>query len=130
MLALLIIIHVLVSIVLILVVLLQSGKAGDLASAFGGVGSQTAFGARGAATFLSKATTVCAVVFMLSSLGLSIMLTRGSGSTVMENVPYPDTPPAAAPAQQQPSPAPSQPPAQQQQQQGPAQPPAQTPPSQ
>ncbi|HXK61520.1 MAG TPA: preprotein translocase subunit SecG, partial [Acidobacteriota bacterium] len=81
----LIIIHLLASLVLVLVVLLQSGKAGDLASAFGGAGTQTAFGARGAATVLTKATTVCAVVFMLTSLGLSITYLRGTkGGSVME----------------------------------------------
>ena len=81
------IVHVIVSLVLILVVLLQSGKAGDLASAFGGVGSQTAFGARGAATILTKATTVCAILFMATSLALAIMLSRDSDPTVMEAVP-------------------------------------------
>src|SRR5579862_8650647 len=58
--------------VLIIVVLLQSGKAADLAGAFGGAGSQTAFGPRGAATFLSRATTWCAIVFMMTSLTLSV----------------------------------------------------------
>jgi len=75
------ILHVLVCLFLILVVLLQSGKAADLAGAFGGMGSQTAFGPRGAATVLSKATTVAAIVFMLTSLTLSIMATRQQGST-------------------------------------------------
>jgi preprotein translocase subunit SecG len=73
------IIHILVCFVLILVVLLQSGKAADLAGAFGGMGSQTAFGARGAATVLSKTTTICAVIFMLTSLGLAIMVMRYRG---------------------------------------------------
>jgi preprotein translocase subunit SecG len=73
------IIHILVCLVLILVVLLQSGKAADLAGAFGGMGSQTAFGARGAATVLSKTTTICAVIFMLTSLGLAIMAMRYTG---------------------------------------------------
>jgi preprotein translocase subunit SecG len=62
------------------VVLLQSGKAADLAGAFGGMGSQTAFGPRGAATVLSKATTIAAGLFMLTSLGLSILATRGTGA--------------------------------------------------
>src|SRR5271156_2053135 len=57
--------HILVCFVLILVIMLQSGNAADLAGAFGGAGSQTAFGPRGAATFLSRATTWCAIVFML-----------------------------------------------------------------
>lgn len=85
-----VIVHIIVSILLILVVLLQSGKAGDLASAFGGAGSQAAFGARGTATLLTKATTVCAIVFMISSLGLALLSIRGSGSSVMERVPYPE----------------------------------------
>jgi preprotein translocase subunit SecG len=86
MLVLLTVIHVLVCLFLIIVVLLQSGKAADLAGAFGGMGSQTAFGPRGSATLLSKATTISAVVFMITSLSLSIMATRGSrtGSTALE----------------------------------------------
>lgn len=85
---LLTIVHVIVCLFLIIVVLLQSGKAADLAGAFGGMGSQTAFGARGAATVLTKATTVAAVLFMVTSLSLSIIATRqqGGGSTVLENV--------------------------------------------
>jgi preprotein translocase subunit SecG len=64
-------IHVLVCLILTLVVLLQSGKGADLAGAFGGGGTQTAFGSRGPASFLSKATTIAAVVFMLTSIALS-----------------------------------------------------------
>ena len=78
-------IHVLVCVFLIIVVLLQSGKAADLAGAFGGMGSQTAFGPRGSATLLSKATTISAIVFMLTSMSLSIFATRGAGSrTVLD----------------------------------------------
>jgi preprotein translocase subunit SecG len=79
-------IHILVCVFLIIVVLLQSGKAADLAGAFGGMGSQTAFGPRGSATLLSKATTISAVLFMLTSLSLSILATRsaGLGTTVLE----------------------------------------------
>ena len=69
-------VHILVSFFLIIVVLLQSGKAADLAGAFGGMGSQTAFGPRGAATVLSKATTTAAVLFMLTSISLGIMQGR------------------------------------------------------
>jgi preprotein translocase subunit SecG len=65
--------HVIVCIILVLVVLLQSGKGADLAGAFGGGATQTAFGSRGPANFLSKMTTVAAVVFMLTSLGLSMI---------------------------------------------------------
>ncbi len=73
-------IHVVVCLVLVAVVLLQSGKAADLAGAFGGMGSQTVFGPRGSATMLSKATTISAIVFMLTSLTLSILATRAGGS--------------------------------------------------
>ncbi len=97
--------HILVCIFLIIVVLLQSGKAADLAGAFGGMGSQTAFGPRGSATLLSKATTVSAVIFMLTSLSLSILATKRAGfsSTVLETGPR-----TSAPAQQN---RPAQPPA-------------------
>ena len=74
-------IHVLVCLFLIVVVLLQSGKAADLAGAFGGMGSQTAFGPRGSATLLSKATTLAAAVFMITSLTLAILATRGAASS-------------------------------------------------
>ncbi len=77
-----VIIHVLVSLFLITVILLQSGQAGDLASAFGGMGSQTAFGPRGAQTVLGKATIVCAVIFMLTSITLAIMATRSRGGNI------------------------------------------------
>src|SRR6478672_2247324 len=88
---LLTIVHVLVCLFLIVVVLLQSGKAADLAGAFGGMGSQTAFGPRGSATLLSKATTGSAILFMITSLSLSIMATRqtGVGSTVLDKHPAP-----------------------------------------
>lgn len=73
-------VHVIVCFFLIIVILLQSGKAADLAGAFGGMGSQTAFGPRGSATLLSKATTISAVVFMLTSITLSILATKSQGS--------------------------------------------------
>jgi preprotein translocase subunit SecG len=73
--------HVIVCVFLIISVLLQSGKAADLAGAFGGMGSQTAFGPRGSATLLSKATTISAILFMLTSLSLSILATRGTGGS-------------------------------------------------
>jgi preprotein translocase subunit SecG len=97
------VIHVIVCLFLIIVVLLQSGKAADLAGAFGGMGSQTAFGPRGSATLLSKATTISAIVFMLTSLGLSIATTRyGSASkTVL------DRHEAAQPATKKGGPAPA-----------------------
>src|ERR1700752_3968965 len=75
------IVHIIVCLFLIIVVLLQSGQSGDIAAAFGGMGSQTAFGPRGAATALSKATTWSAVLFMLTSITLSIFAVRQSGTT-------------------------------------------------
>ena len=127
--------HVLVCFVLIIVIMLQSGSAADLAGAFGGAGSQTAFGPRGAATFLSRATTWCAIVFMMTSLTLSVKRTPtdqlGTGSVLEETqksgtapakpattppIQFPAQPNSApaqqpapvppAPAQQQPAPAP------------------------
>src|ERR1700689_5000111 len=82
-------IHIIVCIFLIIVVLLQSGKAADLAGAFGGMGSQTAFGPRGSATLLSKATTISAILFMVTSLSLSIVASRnaGLGTTVLDSAP-------------------------------------------
>jgi preprotein translocase subunit SecG len=74
-------IHVIVCLFLIVVVLLQSGKAADLAGAFGGMGSQTAFGPRGSATLLSKATTLAAAIFMITSLTLAILATKGAASS-------------------------------------------------
>lgn len=75
------IVHVFVCFFLIAVVLLQSGKSGDLAAAFGGQGSQTAFGPRGAASVLSRATTWSAIIFMVTSITLSIFAARRTGSS-------------------------------------------------
>jgi preprotein translocase subunit SecG len=92
--------------VLIIVVLLQSGKAADLAGAFGGAGSQTAFGPRGAANVLSRATTWCAVMFMVCALALVLQKERtgSTGSSVLEKVAQP-APKPAPPAQPQSQPA-------------------------
>jgi preprotein translocase subunit SecG len=88
--------------VLIIVVLLQSGKAADLAGAFGGAGSQTAFGPRGAANVLSKATTWCAVMFMLCAMAMVLRTDRavGQGSSILERVskPAPKPAPVTTPA--------------------------------
>jgi preprotein translocase subunit SecG len=85
MITLMTIFHVIVCIFLILVVLLQQGKGADWAGAFGGGGTQTAFGARGAGTILSKATTTAAIVFMVTSLMLTILISApGSSSVIRE----------------------------------------------
>ena len=76
---LLAVLHIIVSVFIIGVVLLQQGKSADLAGAFGGQGSQTAFGPRGAANLLTKMTTYAAILFMLTSIGLTIMLSHSSG---------------------------------------------------
>jgi preprotein translocase subunit SecG len=73
-------VHIIVCLFLIIVVLLQSGQSGDIAAAFGGMGSQTAFGPRGAATALSRATTWSAIIFMVTSITLSVMASRHAGA--------------------------------------------------
>jgi preprotein translocase subunit SecG len=88
-----IILHVCICVALILIVLLQKGKGAGMGAAFGG-SSQTVFGSAGATTLLHKVTTVVAVVFMLTSLGLSFLFSHGSTSSVMEDV-KPSRPPAA-----------------------------------
>ena len=80
------VIHVFACLFLIVVVLLQTGKGADLAGAFGGGGSQTALGSRGAATVLSKATTIAAIVFMFTSLALALYSSRRT-SDVLQNAP-------------------------------------------
>jgi preprotein translocase subunit SecG len=100
-------IHIFVCFFLIIVVLLQSGKSGDIAAAFGGQGSQTAFGPRGAATVLTKATTWCAVIFMLTSITLSVAASRKTGiKSVFQNYPAKSS---SAPAKNAPAPAPTTP---------------------
>jgi len=80
--ALITVIHIVICFILVVAVLLQSGKAADLAGAFGGVGSQTAFGPRGAASLLSRVTTICAILFMFTSLGLWIFSGKETGSVL------------------------------------------------
>lgn len=78
-------IHIIVCIFIVIVVLLQSGKSADVAAAFGGMGSQTAFGPRSAANVLTKATTWSAVIFMITSITLSVMMgKRSGGGSVLE----------------------------------------------
>lgn len=94
MIVLLTILHIIVCLFLIGVVLLQSGKSADIAAAFGGMGSQTAFGPRSAANALTKATTIAAILFMLLSFSLAIMATRqsGSSSSVLDKAPTKSAP--------------------------------------
>lgn len=96
-------IHILVCAFLIIVVLLQHGQSADIAAAFGGAGSQTAFGTRTAGTVLSRATTYAAIAFMITSITLSVLAKRSgtSSGSVLENL-------KSAPATQQ-APAPAQP---------------------
>jgi len=105
--------HIVICGLLIIVIMLQSGEAADLAGAFGGAGSQTAFGPRGAATFLSKATTWCAIMFMMTSMALTMhqnTVAASTGSSVLQQfsksskqatpvVPGPAVPVPSAPAQ-------------------------------
>lgn len=101
--------------VLMVVVLLQSGKAADLAGAFGGAGSQTAFGPRGAATILSQATTWCAIMFMICAFALVVRVDKGieSNGSILQQTsrPTPKKTPGGAPATtpSTPNPAPSSP---------------------
>jgi preprotein translocase subunit SecG len=103
------VLHILVCIFLIAVVLLQSGKSADIAAAFGGMGSQTAFGTRTAATVLSKATTWAAVIFMLTSMTLTVFATRRgtSNGSVLSGTTTTSAPAKRAPAPvQKPAPEP------------------------
>jgi len=115
---LLTIFHVIVCVFLIFVVLLQQAQNADWSGAFGGGGTQTAFGQRGAGTLLSKATTVSAIVFMVTSLSLTILITRPGGNSVIregakqnQQQQQPQQPPAqqppAQPQKQQKAPAPA-----------------------
>ena len=80
-------IHVIVCLFIVIVVLLQSGQSGDVAAAFGGMGSQTAFGPRAGANVLTKATTWSAVIFMVTSIVLSVMMShRSSGGSVLQGI--------------------------------------------
>jgi preprotein translocase subunit SecG len=91
-----IVVHVIVCLFLIGVVLLQQGRSADLAGAFGGQGSQTAFGPRAAANVLTRLTTWSAVIFMITSLTLTVLYVRSTGThSVLDNVkPAPVSAPA------------------------------------
>lgn len=90
--------YVLVCFVLLMVILLQQGRGGDIASAFGGSSSQTAFGARSGATLLTRITTVAAVLFMLGAVGLAVIWQRAGGSSVMTGKAPVSAPATPAPA--------------------------------
>jgi preprotein translocase subunit SecG len=106
MIALVVTLHVLVSVFLILVILLQAGKGGGMGAAFGGAGAQTVFGGRGAQTFLGKVTSVAAAIFMITSLALSYQSSQSRSVVAREAAPAPAQgagapveAPAAPPAQ-------------------------------
>jgi preprotein translocase subunit SecG len=86
-------VHVFACAVLIVVVLLQHGKSAELAATFGGAGSQTAFGPRGTATVLSRLTTWCAIIFMLTSISLTIFAGKSKPASIMENEKTPQSAP-------------------------------------
>ena len=102
---LIVIIHVIVAVALILIVLLQTGKGADMGAAFGGGSSQTLFGSTGASSFLSRLTTVAAVVFMLTSLALAYFSGHRGMSSVMSSVPGPPPPQAEGTVPEMPMPA-------------------------
>jgi preprotein translocase subunit SecG len=109
MVALITAVHIIVCAFLIIVVLLQSGQSGDIAAAFGGMGSQTAFGTRTAATMLTKATTYAAITFMITSITLSVYAARrshSSGSVLSgtKSAPTKSVPPAQQPPAPEPQP--------------------------
>ncbi len=83
---LLVIVHIIICFFLIGVVLLQQGKSADLAGAFGGQGSQTAFGPRGAANLLTRLTTWSAVLFMITSISLTIIMSRSTDRSVLSGI--------------------------------------------
>jgi len=89
-----VVLHVIVSLFLIGVVLLQQGRSADLAGAFGGQGSQTAFGPRAAANVLTRLTTWSAILFMITSFSLTVLFVRSGHSHSV----FDDTKPASAPA--------------------------------
>ena len=106
----LIVVHIVVCVALIMIVLLQTGKGADMGAAFGGGGSQTLFGSTGASTFLSKATTIAAIVFMLTSLVLAYLSSHRTADSIMQSAPAPveQTAPVQGEVGQQESTAPAQ----------------------
>ena len=104
-------VHITVSVLLIVSVLLQSGKGADIGAVFGGAGSQALFGSAGPADFLNKATRVLVIVFMLTSLTLGYFAFEKPTQSIMDTRPMTETavPPSSAPAEPAPpAPAPAQ----------------------
>src|SRR5947209_12370349 len=107
MIVLITVVHIIVCFFIIIVVLLQSGKSGDISAAFGGQGTQTAFGPRGAASALSRATTWSAVAFMVTSITLAVYASkRGGPGSVLQGLKSQPVKTLPAPAQ---NPAPAAP---------------------
>jgi preprotein translocase subunit SecG len=102
----LVIIHVLVSVIIIGMVLLQAGKGADIGSAFGGTGSQAVFGSMGTPTVLGKITTAVAILFMITSFSLAALAHRKATSIMPASAPVPGASAPAAPAPANPAPAP------------------------
>lgn len=100
-------IHIIVSLALIAIVLLQTGKGADIGAVFGS-SSQTVFGSRGPTSFLSKLTTVAAVVFMLTSLGLTLYKARAQQTSIVTSQPAAETPATPAPQEAPPPESPAQ----------------------
>ena len=100
---LVVILHVIVSVAMILVILLQTGKGSDIGAVFGGGSSQTLFGSTGPTSFLSKATAGAAILFMITSLFLAYFSGSGTSSSLMrggapvQTMPGPLKMPAGAP---------------------------------
>ncbi|MCG6963432.1 MAG: preprotein translocase subunit SecG [Acidobacteria bacterium] len=137
MITLLVILYILVCLFLIMVVLLQQGKGADLAGAFGGGGTQTAFGPRSGTTLMHKLTTGSFVLFIVLSMTLAILQGKSTASSVMDTAsaakptPAAETPAEAAPAKKAEEPTGQTPAAATQKQEAPAQPaPAQPAPAQ
>lgn len=107
----LVFLQIVICLLLIVVIMMQSGEAADLAGAFGGAGSQTAFGPRGAATFLSKATTWCAIMFMLTSMALTMhvdsSVASSTGTSVLQQFSKPSKSAPVTPASKAPAPQPA-----------------------
>jgi preprotein translocase subunit SecG len=100
-----VVLHIIACLFLIAVVLLQQGKGQDLASAFGGGGTQTAFGPRGSANVLTRATTILAAVFMVTSLALTML--RPGSSSVLDRIPATTASPSPSPAATKPAAVPT-----------------------